>query len=374
MELLTGFFHHFWSFVVILSTIVFIHEFGHYIIAKWCGVRIEAFSIGFGKELFGFTDRSGTRWKVSILPLGGYVKMFGDASEASDADADKIEAMSVEDRKLSFHHKPLYKKAAIVAAGPAFNFILTISVLTYFIMTSGLASIKPVIGGVVDGSPAAEAGLKAGDRVLQIDDVKVKRFNDVSYYISTNIGKPVTLKIERGKENLTLVMTPRAFEEDDGLGNKIKIPRIGIRSFDVKYEDVGLFVAIGEATMRTYMICESTLMVMGQMITGKRSADELKGPVGIAQLSGQATGRDFHTVLWLIAMLSANLGLVNLLPIPMLDGGHLLFYAVEGLRGRPLAEKVQGWAFRIGTSILMMLMAFTLFNDIRKEVMRQMIE
>lgn len=366
MELIAILFHHFWSFVVVLSTIVFVHEFGHYIVAKWCGVRIEAFSIGFGKELFGFTDRSGTRWKFSILPFGGYVKMFGDSSEASTPDSGALEAMSEDDRKVTFHHKPLYRKAAIVAAGPVFNFILTIVVLTYFIMTSGLASIEPVIGSIKPDSPAEKAGLQLGDRVLQVNDMKVKRFNDIPYYITTNLEKPVTLKISRGDETLSVSMTPRMFEEDDGLGNKVQLPRIGIGSKDVLYEEVGLWVALRESVLRTYMICESTLRVMGQMITGQRNVDELKGPVGIAQLSGQATERDVHTVLWLIAMLSANLGLVNLLPIPMLDGGHLLFYTVEALRGRPLAERVQQWGFRVGTALLMMLMAFTLLNDLSR--------
>lgn len=366
MELISDLFHHFWSFVVVLSIIVFIHEFGHYIIAKWCGVKIEAFSIGFGKELFGWTDKSGTRWKFSWLPLGGYVKMFGDASEASNADAKAIEQMSEDEKQVTFHHKPLYKKAAIVAAGPAFNFLLTIGVLTYFIMTSGLASVEPVIGEVQAESPAAEAGLQANDRILEINGAKVKHFNDIPYTITTNIDEPVTLLVERGEDKFPLTMIPRMFEEEDALGNKIRLPRIGIRSKDIHFQDVGLLRALSEATSRTYMICESTLRVMGQMITGKRNVDELKGPVGIAHLSGQATDRDFYTVLWLIAMLSANLGLVNLLPIPMLDGGHLLFYTAEALRGRPLAEKVQAWGYRLGTALLVTLMLFTLLNDVRK--------
>ncbi len=368
IDLAASIFHHFWSFVVVLSVIVFIHEFGHYIIAKWCGVKIDAFSIGFGRELFGYTDKSGTRWKVALLPLGGYVKMYGDASEASTADSDALEHMTEEQRKLTFHHKPLYKKAAIVAAGPVFNFILTITVLTYFIMTSGLASVEPVIGEIFPGSPAEEVGLKAGDRVQRINDTDVRRFNDIPYMISTNLERPVTLHVDRSGTTMDFTITPRMFEEDDGLGNRVKIPRIGIKSQDIKYEDVGITVAIGEAAYRTYLICESTLRVMGQMVTGKRSVDELKGPVGIAELSGQATEKDVYTVLWLIAMLSANLGLVNLLPIPMLDGGHLLFYTAEALRGRPLAEKVQEWGFRLGTAMLVTLMAFTLLNDVRKLV------
>lgn len=365
MEILSTFIHHFWSFVVILSAIVFVHEFGHYIIAKICGVKIEAFSIGFGKELFGRTDKSGTRWKVSILPMGGYVKMYGDSSEASDADAEKLASLSPEQKKLTFHFKPLYKKAAIVAAGPAFNFILTIGVLSYFIMTVGLASVEPIAGKIVPGSAAEQAGMQPDDRVLSINGTKVSRFTDIPYLISSNLENPVALHILRQGKEIDLTLTPRMAEEDDGLGNKVKIPRIGIQSKDILYKDVGLATAVWEATQRTYYICESTLRVMGQMITGKRSVDELKGPVGIAQLSGQATDKDFHTVLWLIAMLSANLGLVNLLPIPVLDGGHLAFYIVEALRGRPMAEKVQEWSMRAGTALLMMLMAFTLLNDMR---------
>ncbi|MCE2927499.1 MAG: RIP metalloprotease RseP [Rickettsiales bacterium] len=366
MDFILNLGHTLLAFFIVISVIVFIHEFGHYIVAKWCGVKISAFSIGFGKEIFGWTDRSGTRWKISLLPLGGYVKMYGDASEASTADMGALDAMSDEEKKLTFHHKPLSKKAAIVAAGPIANFLLTILVFSYFIMTSGLPSVEPVVGQIMPGSAAEAAGLKPGDRVNQINDEKVKSFNDIPYLISTNLGTPVTLHVERASEKLVIVLTPREVEEDDGLGNKIKRPLIGIKSADIKYEDVGPITALTESVRRTYMICETTLRVIGQIVTGQRGAHDLRGPVGIAQISGQAAQKDFHTVLWLIAMLSANLGLVNLLPIPMLDGGHLAYYAAEALRGRPLAEKVQGWGFKIGFAILATLMAFTLFNDLRR--------
>lgn len=366
MEFLTNLLHTLGSFFIVISVIVFIHEFGHYFIAKLCGVKIVAFSIGFGKEIYGRTDKSGTRWKLSLLPLGGYVKMYGDASEASTADEEAIEQMSEADKKLTFHHKPLWKKAAIVSAGPIANFLLTIAVFCYFIMTNGLPSTEPVVGSVMPDSPAEVAGLKAGDHIYQINDVKISRFNDIPFYISTNLGTPVTLYIERGSENIQVTLTPKETEDDDGLGNKVKRPLIGIKSPEIKYKDVGLTAAIGESVRRTYMICETTLKVLGQMITGQRSAADLKGPVGIAQLSGQAADKDFYTVLWLIAMLSANLGLVNLLPIPMLDGGHLAYYAAEAARGKPLAQKVQDYGFRAGFVILMSLMAFTIINDLRK--------
>lgn len=368
IELISNFTHHAWSFIVVLSIIVFIHEFGHYIVAKMCGVKIDAFSIGFGPELFGYTDRTGTRWKISLLPLGGYVKMFGDASEASQADEEMIEHLPEEQKRLTFHHKSLPKKAAIVAAGPIANFLLTIAVFTYFIMTTGLPSVEPVVGSIMPDSPAQAAGLKPGDRVLKVNEKKMRHFNDIPMTISTNLGTKVTLLIERGDKEFTLSITPQMREDEDGLGNKMTRPLIGIKSAEITYKEVGLFTALGESVSRTYLICETTLQVMGQMITGKRSANELQGPVGIAHLSGQATQKDFLTVLWLIAMLSANLGLVNLLPIPMLDGGHLAFYTAEALRGRPLAEKVQLWGYRVGTALLLTLMAFTLFNDLRKLV------
>jgi len=352
------------SFFLIVSVIVFSHEFGHYIIAKWCGVKITAFSLGFGKELVGWNDKSGTRWKICLLPLGGYVKMYGDASAASTTDVDAIDHMTDDDRKLTFHHKPLYKKAAIVAAGPIANFILTIVIFTYFIMTIGLPSADPIVGEIMPDSAALAAGLETGDRIVKINDDKVTSFNDIPYLIATNLGTPITLKVLRGEKELYIGLTPQEVEDDDGLGNKIKRPVIGIKSVEIKYQDVGFVQAVNESVHRTYMICAATIKVIGQMVTGKRDASGLKGPVGIGQMAGQATGKSFHTALWLIAMLSANLGLVNLFPIPLLDGGHLAYYTAEAFRGRPLAQKVQEYGFRLGFVLLITLMAFTLFNDL----------
>ena len=366
MDFVLHFFHSMWSFFIVISVIVFSHEFGHYIVAKWCGVKITAFSLGFGKELIGWNDKSGTRWKIAMLPFGGYVKMFGDASAASTADADALEQMSEADKNLTFHFKPLHKKAAIVAAGPVANFILTIVIFTYFIMTVGLPSAEPLVGEVMPDSPAFVAGLMSGDRILKINEDKVNSFNDIPYLVATNLGTPVTLLVQRKDKEFSIVLTPKEVEDDDGLGNKIKHPVIGIKSTDIKYHDVGFFKALDESVHRTYMICESTLRVIGQMVTGKRGAGDLKGPVGIAQLSGQATGKDFHTALWLIAMLSANLGLVNLFPIPVLDGGHLAYYAAEAMSGRPMAQKVQDYGFRVGFVILFALMSFTILNDLQK--------
>ena len=366
MDTLINLAHTLFSFFIVLSVIVFVHEFGHYIVAKWCGVKIDAFSIGFGKELCGYTDKSGTRWKLAALPLGGYVKMFGDSSSASTADTDAIENMSEADKALTFHHKSLPRKAAIVAAGPFANFILTIVVFTYFILTSGLPSVEPIVGEIMQDSAAQHAGLKTGDRILKINEDEVKSFNDIPYLISTNLGTPVQLLIDRAGKQSTLTLTPKFVEDNDGLGNKIKRPMIGIKSIDIKYENAGIVKAVGESVRRTYLICETTMKAVGQMITGERGVRDLKGPVGIAQLSGQAAQKDFHTVLWLIAMLSANLGLVNLFPIPLLDGGHLMYYTIEAVRGRPMAERIQEFGYRVGFVLLCMLMAFTLVNDIHK--------
>jgi len=357
--------HTLFFFIIILSVIVFIHEFGHYIVAKWCGVKVEEFAIGFGKEIGGFNDRSGTRWKFCMLPLGGYVKMFGDATEASTNDADAMDEMSDADKALTFHHKPLWKKACIVFAGPAANFILTISIFTYFIFTNGLTTTAPVIGEVMPDTPAAASGLQSGDRVLSVDGEEVSFFREIPMMIAINVGEPVALKIERDGETLDFSITPALTEQEDALGNKIERPLIGFKSQQIKFEDMGFVSALGESTRQTYDITVLSLQYIGQVITGQRSAKELKGPVGIAQLSGQAAEKGFFTVLWFIAMLSANLGMVNLLPIPPLDGGHLMFYAIEGASRRTVAERFKEYSFRAGFALLMMLMAFTVYNDVR---------
>lgn len=375
IEPLLDFAHYAWSFILVLSVIVFVHEFGHYLAARLCGVRVEVFSIGFGRELFGFNDGHGTRWKFSLLPLGGYVKMFGDAGAASTADADKIEHMSEADKQVSFHHKSLPRKFIIVAAGPLANFILSIAIFTYFIFSVGLASTEPVVGEIMKASPAAEAGLQKGDRIVTIDGEEIHYFREIATEIGLNTGKPVAIEVARGDKIMQLTLQPKMHEDKDALGNMVKRPIIGVKSQTLVYEDVGLLSALHHASLQTYEMCITSIRVIGQMITGDRSAEELKGPLGIAKLSGDATAsgetmpQTLRTILWFIALLSVNLGFINLFPIPMLDGGHLLFYIIEGMRGRPLAEKVQEYSFRFGFAVLMSLMAFTLFNDIRQLVL-----
>lgn len=364
--------HYVLSFALVISIIVFIHEFGHFWAARLCGVKVEVFSIGFGRELLGRTDRHGTRWKLALWPLGGYVKMFGDAGAASTPDSDAIDTMSDAEKRVSFHHKPLWAKAIIVAAGPIANFLLAIAVFTYFIFTVGLTSTQPIIGSVIDDSPAQVAGLREGDRILKVDTTRIKTFNDIPAALVTNLGTPVKLTVKRDGETFELMITPKEIEEKDIVGNPVKRPLIGFRSQQLVYEDVGLVKAVWAATLKTYDMCATSLKLLGQMIQGDRSAKELKGPLGIAKLSGDVTqqgdtfAETMRVFLWFVALLSVNLGMVNLFPIPMLDGGHLAFYTLEALRGRPMAEKFQEYSFRLGFVLIAGLMAFTLLNDVRQ--------
>ena len=367
MHTLIGYFYHAVSFIFVITVIVFVHEFGHYIIAKWAGVKIEVFSIGFGKELFGWNDRSGTRWKMATLPLGGYVKMYGDATEAS-TPAESIDQLSEEEKRKTFHYKPLYKKTAIVAAGPVANFLLTIAILTFFITTSGFPSTEPIVGEIMKDTPAEAAGLRAGDRVLAVNDKKVRIFMDIPRAIMTNLGTPVTLKILRDGKEMPVTLTPKQMVDKDGLGNSTR-PIIGIMSQKLKYENIGLTRSLWEATRETYYMCVINLQAIGQLISGDRSAkDSITGPIGIAKLSGQAAEKGFSSIILFIANLSVSLGLINLFPVPMLDGGHLLYYAIEAVQGRPLAKRFQEYGFRIGMAMIAMLMAFAILNDIRKSL------
>ena len=372
MHLIAHLFHYAWSFALIISIIVFVHEYGHFIVARMCGVRIETFSIGFGREIIGRTDRHGTRWKIAAFPLGGYVKMAGDASAASTPDKASLDAMTPEERARSLHHQPLWKKALIVVAGPLANFLLTIAVLTYFIYTVGIASTQPVVGEVMPKTPAASAGLKPGDRIVKIDSKEMHSFNDIPEALITNLYTPVTLTVERDGATMTLSITPIEYADKDLTGNVEKRPLIGIRSQQITRKDVNFPQAILLATGKTYDICATNISALGQIIRGERSARGLTGTLGIAKLSGDITHQGetiretLMTMLWFIAMISAGIGLVNLFPLPMLDGGHLFFYAIEAIIRRPLPERVTEYSYRLGFAIILMLMAFTIFNDARR--------
>ena len=371
MDQLLSLIHIFLSFSLVIGIIVVIHEGGHFLAARMCGVKVETFSIGFGRELIGRTDKHGTRWKLSLLPMGGYVKMFGDAGASSTPDEKLLTSMSTADKKISFHHQPLWAKAIIVAAGPLSNFLLTIAVFTYLIFTVGVASTQPVVGEVLHDSAAFKAGIEKNDRILKVDTREILHFSDISDAMMLNIGTPVSVTIQRGESVLEKTITPMETTEKDALNHDYKRQLLGIKSQQITYQDVTVPQAILLAAEKTYDMCETSLHAMGQMISGHRSASELKGPLGIAQMSGEVTkhgksfGETIRTLAWFIALLSANLGLVNLLPIPMLDGGHLMFYILEAVQGRPLADKFQEYSLRLGFSLLACLMAFSLFNDVR---------
>ena len=351
-------------FIPVITVIVSIHEFGHYAVAKLCKVKIDAFSIGFGREIFGWNDKSGTRWKFCWLPLGGYVKMFGDVNPASAPDP-KMQNLSEEEKKLTFHFKKLPQKAAIVAAGPVANFILTIAIITFFYSYYGKAIYQTQIGEVVAESAAAEAGLKEGDIILSLDGKKMNTFSDIAREISLNVGTPVEIKLLREKKEMTITATPKFTEIQDALGNTVQVGRLGIVTTEGEFEQLSLPKALVAASLETYYMGTSTLKAMGQMITGKRGLEGLGGPLRIAKYSGQASKQGFRTVLWLIALISVNLGLINLFPIPVLDGGHLLYYVIEVLQGKPLADKYQEYGFRVGLILIIALAIFATINDFR---------
>jgi len=441
-------------FLVILTILVFVHEMGHYTVARLNGVRVETFSIGFGREIFGWNDRSGTRWKFSLIPLGGYVKMFGDANAAS-AGSEGLETMTPAERKVSFHHKSVGARSAIVFAGPFINYLFALVVLICLFMFYGQPFTPPKIGVVTPGGPAAAAGLKPGDRIVSIDGQSVARFEEAIQLIRLNPEIKLVVGVERDGKRLDIPVTPtkrvitdrhqnkhvigrigvtpfsaavvdkvqaksaaaavgmrtgdrivsvartpvRSFEEmakvirdnpgrtvalgiiRDGRrmtlrpalasfeiktrsGRTVKIGRLGITRKRVEYVQHGLGAAAWQAVRETAAMTRATATAIGQMIEGKRSTKDLGGPIKIAEISGQMAQLGIREYIWFMAILSLHLCLINLFPVPMLDGGHLVFYAYEALAGKPLGERAQEYGFRIGLALVLTLMLFVTWNDI----------
>lgn len=351
------------GFVVVLTVLVFVHEFGHYWIARRNGVRIEVFSIGFGPELFGWFDRAGTRWKFSALPLGGYVKMFGDADASSGLPLARAAQFTAAERDVSFQYKGLGQRAAIVAGGPLANFLFAIVVLSLLFMTYGQPFTPATIGEVLPGSAAATGGLLAGDKIVSIDGRAIDRFEDVQQVVQLNPNVPMTMVVSRDDKQVTLHVTPSLVEEHDRLGRH-QIGRLGIQGGPIKYIQRNPADAVVRAVQETWNLSATTLDAMWQMVVGKRSADQLGGPLKIAQLSGEVIQMGLGPLLWFMAVLSVNLGLINLFPVPVLDGGHLLFYAAEAVRGRPLGQRAQEYGFRVGLALVLTLMVFATWNDV----------
>ena len=355
-------------FLFVLSLVVFFHELGHFLIARWCGVRILAFSIGFGPELVGFNDRHGTRWKIAAIPLGGYVKFFGDDSPASTPDSARIATMTTSERSESFVGQSVASRAAIVVAGPMANFLLAIVIFGGVFMFYGKQTMSARVDSIQPDSAAATAGFQPGDLVTAINGSPITDFSDMQRIVSESAGETLTIAVKRDGTDKVLTATPILSEEKDIFGNVHRIGLLGIRRStapeDLKYQPVSPPEAVWMGAQETWFVIDRTLSYIGGVVVGREAANQLGGPIRIAEMSGQVATLGFGALLHLAAVLSVSIGLLNLFPIPLLDGGHLLFYSVEAVRGRPLSERAQEVGFRIGLAIVLMLMIFATFNDI----------
>ena len=354
-------------FLFVLTVVVFFHELGHFLVARWCNVTVRVFSIGFGPEIFGFYDKKGTRWRFSWIPLGGYVKFLGDENAASVPDQDAMHELSEQERKGAFHLKPLAQRAAVVAAGPIANFLLAIIIFAFMFTFVGQRQTLPIVDAVQPESAAAEAGFKAGDRVVSIDGEPIETFGEMQRIVSVSADKKLTVVVKRDGADVTLNPTPRTDVTSSAFGT-VRRGLLGIRrsasqdDWVLKKYDPLTSVWLG--TKETYFVIDRTLDFLYKFVTGRENADQLGGPIRIAQVSGQVAAAGFFALLNLTAILSVSIGLINLFPIPMLDGGHLLFYSIEAVRGRPLSETSQEIGFRIGLALVLMLMIFATWNDL----------
>ena len=355
-------------FLFVLTIVVFFHELGHFLIARWAGVRVLTFSLGFGPELVGFNDRHGTRWKISAIPLGGYVKFFGDDSEASTPDPETLGNMTADEQAGSFHHKKVGPRAAIVAAGPIANFLLAILIFAGMSLYFGKPSSIPRVDVIQPDSVAASAGFKVGDVVSSIDGTTIESFADMQRIVSTSAGSKLTFQIMRDGAAVALSAAPALKEVKDIFGNSHKIGVLGIQynaqPSDPKTTPVGYAESLKIGVEQVWFIIDGTFKFVGSLFVGAGSTGDLGGPLRIAQLSGQAASLGFQFLLQLCAALSVSIGLLNLFPVPLLDGGHLLFYSVEAVRGRPLSQRAQEMGSRIGLGLVLMLMVFVTYNDI----------
>ncbi|KFL26461.1 zinc metalloprotease [Devosia sp. 17-2-E-8] len=367
--MLPSFFTTLLSFLVVLTVIVFVHEMGHYLVARWNKIAIQTFSIGFGPELFGWNDKHGTRWRISAIPLGGYVRFVGDMNATSALpDDDVIANASPELRERLFVNKNVWQRIAVVIAGPLANVILTFLILYALLLGYGRYTIPPVIGNVVAGSVAAEVGLEPGDKILSVDGFAVRGFEDFQRLVATAPLRPVTIVLDRTGVEKTIVAVPEAAETTDRFGKTHRIGRLGV-SRDVENADVTLYrpgpvEAVGMTFEEIRFIVDRTVAFIGDFFVGRGDREQLGGPVKVAQVSGEVATLGFAAFVNLIAMISLNIGIFNLLPVPMLDGGHLVYYLIEAVRGRPLSQRVQEVGFRIGLALVFTLTIFTLVNDL----------
>jgi regulator of sigma E protease len=363
MEILAAISQYGFWFLALLTVLVFIHEYGHYIVARWCGVRVEVFSIGFGPELFGRTDSHGTRWKFSAIPLGGYVKMFGQGANLLEGQAGK--ALTEADRQVAFDYKSVWRRMAIVAAGPIANYVFAAFIFAAIFAIHGKEVAAPVIGTVMPDSAASEAGLQPGDRVLALNGTSVGDFEDIREFVQLNLDQEIAITLDRGGTVQTVTARPTISVATDALGNEMRLGRLGVMAAGkADRVEMGVVESAVEGVKRVFEVSGAMLKGLWQMVTGVRPADELGGVIRIGYLSGEIAQIGIWSLISFAAMLSVNLGLVNLFPIPLLDGGHLTYYAIEAARGKPLGERIQEWGFRIGVAFVLGLMLFATWNDL----------
>ncbi|HEY7747974.1 MAG TPA: RIP metalloprotease RseP [Aestuariivirgaceae bacterium] len=355
------------AFLFVLTLIVFVHEFGHFIVARWNGVKVQSFSIGFGRELLGYTDRHGTRWKIGWLPLGGYVKFEGDANAAS---MPKASSLSPATRGPgNFFGKSVAQRAAVVAAGPIANFILAIAIFAVSFMLVGVPTTEPRVETVQAGSPAEKVGIKSGDVILRINGSTISSFDDIQRIVMPRAGETLVVEVDRAGELHLFQLVPEAREITDGFGGKIKIGLMGVsreRAASPTYDRKNPIEALRLGVAETWHIIGGSMHFIKRLVTGRENANQLGGPLAIAQISGKAAQLGFYELMRIAAMLSVSIGLINLFPVPMLDGGHLLYYAVEAVRGKPLGPNAQEWGFRVGFALVLALMFFATWNDLAR--------
>lgn len=356
------------AFVLVLSVVVFIHELGHFVVARWCGVTVKTFSIGFGKEIFGFTDSKGTRWRCAWIPLGGYVKFLDDANAASQASADSLAKMTPQERAGAFQTKPLWKRSAVVAAGPIANFLLAIAIYTAINFTFGVRTIPPRIDEVIVGMPAEAAGFERGDVIKSIDGWTIEGFGDVQRIVSMNGDRKLVFSVDRGGKMLEIEVIPKVEEQEDTFGGTFRRGLIGVRPSispsGIKAKQVGPLEALRLGVRETYTNISQTVQGIADMIMRRQSPDQMGGPILIAEVTARVAELGIVALLIWTAFISANIGFLNLLPIPVLDGGHLLFYAIEAIRRRPLSQRIQEIGFQIGIALVLMLMVYVSMNDL----------
>lgn len=360
------------AFIGGFSVLVFIHEWGHYIVGRLCGVKIDTFSIGMGKELFGITDKRGTRWKVSAFPIGGYVKFFGDASAASNP-GDIPDDLSEEEKRVCYHFKPLWQRSLIVFAGPAVNLIAAALVFGGFVYLRGIAITEPIAASIAPESAAAEAGFVAHDRILEVAGTEIERFSDIAQVVRLHPGQRLSILVDRQGDRVTLNPVIKTEYLEDRFGNRYPYGYLGISNQDetgaTPYtyvnQNPGVLTSLAEGGRQLVSTTKMMFTTMGQMLLGIRSVKELGGPIRIANAIGEAAHISFEYFVWMLAMLSLNLGIVNLLPIPVLDGGHLLFYGLEAIKGSPVSKKAQEAGFVAGLALMLIFMLLVTLNDLQ---------